>query len=320
MLAKIVNRLREWVRLASSCYQGKNEKDQEPQKDHIWSIGIYTGTSPFSFEAPPNIVNPVLAAKDVSDVRAGIVADPFMLHVRGRWYMFFELTNRATCKGEIGLATSQDGFTWQYEQVVLAEPFHLSYPYVFDWMGEYYMIPESHQAKEVRLYKASRFPNGWDCVGVLLSGQSFCDSSIVRHGDHWWLFTETGLHQFDTLRLFYSTSLTGPWREHPRSPIVQGDPHIARPAGRVLVHDGRIIRYTQDCYPSYGKKVRAFEITELTHTTYIEQPVSKIILEASGAGWNECGMHHIDPHQNAKHEWIACVDGRIEVDPPERKV
>jgi hypothetical protein len=36
-------------------------------------------------------------------------------------------------EGEIGLATSEDGLKWDYKQVVLNEPFHLSYPYVFEW-------------------------------------------------------------------------------------------------------------------------------------------------------------------------------------------
>jgi hypothetical protein len=282
--------------------------------DHDWSIGIYSGRSPVCFEPPPHFINPVLTSQDVSDVRASIVADPFMLNVQGIWYMFFEVLNRDTRKGEIGLATSRDGFTWQYAQIVLAEPFHLSYPYVFEWKDEYYMIPESNVAKEVRLYKASRFPNGWECVGVLLSGQHFSDSSIVRHGEYWWLFTETSISQFDTLRLFYSTSLTGPWREHSSSPIIQGDPHIARPAGRIVVHADRIIRYAQDCSPSYGQRVHAFEITDLTTSSYAEQRIQNVILDASGAGWNESGMHHIDPHLLMDGQWIACVDGRIEVE------
>lgn len=318
MFAEQFKRLRQWLpRSARSAKQGHADSS-EPQYDHIWSIGIYAGRSPLELEPSPNVVNPVLTAKDVTDVRASIVADPFMLNARGRWHMFFELINCQTRRGEIGLATSDDGFRWRYRQVVLAEPFHLSYPYVFEWEDEYYMIPESQEVKEVRLYKARRFPDKWEWTGVLLNGRSFCDSSIVRHGNFWWLFTETSLERFDTLRLFYSTRLTGPWREHPKSPIVQGDPHVARPAGRVVAHEKTLIRYAQDCSPSYGKRVRAFEITELTASSYAEQPVQHVVLEGNGAGWNQDGMHHIDPHRNGPSEWIACVDGRIEVERPRR--
>ena len=53
---------------------------------------------------------------------------------------------------------------------MLAEPFHLSYPYVFAWRGEYYMVPECHAAGAVRLYRAAEFPTRWVQVADLLTG------------------------------------------------------------------------------------------------------------------------------------------------------
>ncbi len=44
------------------------------------------------------------------------------------WFTFFEVLSREYGRGEIGLAASVDGFEWQYRQIVLREPFHLSYP------------------------------------------------------------------------------------------------------------------------------------------------------------------------------------------------
>jgi hypothetical protein len=98
--------------------------------------------------------------------------------------------------------------------------------------------------------------------------------------------------------------------EHPQSPIIEGNQHIARPAGRIVNFNGRVIRYAQDCAPIYGTEVRAFEITELTTTNYQEWEVDKCpVLGASGLGWNGLGMHHIDPHQLGDRQWLACVDG-----------
>src|SRR5205823_6417872 len=157
---------------------------EAPGQD-VWSIGIYSGRSPFDL-APRQSRNPVLTREAVSDVAASFVADPFMLDVNNVRYMFFEVMNWRANKGEIGLATSEDGLKWIYRQIVLAEPFHLSYPYVFEWMNQYYMIPESYQAGSIRLYKASRFPSQWVCVGSLLSGPHFVDPSIFRYEDRWW--------------------------------------------------------------------------------------------------------------------------------------
>lgn len=275
----------------------------------MWSIGIYVGDSPFYLTPAPGIVNPVLTRDSVSDVTAKFVADPFMLNVSGVWHMFFEVMNRETKKGEIGLATSDNGLDWKYRQIVLAEPFHLSYPYVFEWNGEHYMIPETFDSATVRLYKADYFPTRWLFVGPLVQ-VSCADPSIFQFQDRWWMFICSPPFQHDTLRLYFAEDLMGPWIEHPASPIVEGNKENARPAGRVVAIGGQVVRFAQDCVTRYGNHVRAFEISELTTSTYSEKEHHHSpILKASGRGWNDLGMHQIDPHQLPGGKWIACVDG-----------
>jgi hypothetical protein len=275
------------------------------------SIGIYTGNSPFHLDSPENITNPVLTAKDVTDSPTHYVADPFMVYENGTWYMFFEVLNTRTNQGDIGLATSSDGLNWSYKQIVIDEPFHISFPCVFKWKNEYYMIPESGYAFSVRLYKADDFPMKWSVTKTLIN-KMYVDPTFFCYDDKCWLFL--GMASNKNLYLYYANDLLGPWIEHPESPIIEGDANIARPGGRVLVLDDRIIRYTQDCLPIYGNAVRAFEITTLTTTDYEEREIPESpILKASGEGWNADGMHHIDPHQVAKDNWMACVDGYKDV-------
>lgn len=275
-----------------------------------WSIGIYIGENPFNFVCPENIANPVLTAADVTDVPAKFVADPFMVQEDHTWYMFFEVMNALTGQGDLGLATSDDGLHWTYKQIVLDEPFHLSYPCVFKWNGEYYMIPETHQTCSIRLYKANNFPTGWVFIKTLLGEGDFVDLTFLHYGAKCWIFTETNPEGNDTLRLYYSDSLEGPWVEHRESPIVKGDANIARPGGRAISFDGRVVRYAQDDDPTYGNQVRAFAIDMLTASNYEEHEVGAIpILGAAGSGWNADGMHHIDAHQTEGGGWIACVDG-----------
>jgi hypothetical protein len=283
------------------------------RKEQEWSIGIYMGDSPLHLVSPENVANPVLTREDVSDVPASFVADPFMVRVDHAWYMFFEVMNRQTRKGEIGLAISEDGVKWTYQQIVLTEPFHLSYPYIFEWMNDYYMIPETHKAGSIRLYKTRNFPVGWSLANTLISGPRFSDSAIVRYAGKWWLFTETDLKmKFDTLRLYYADDLIGPWLEHPKSPIIEGNSKNTKPAGRLLVLNNRVIRYAQDCHLVYGMQVRASEIIDLTTESYGEREVDESpILAGSGVGWNREGMHHIDPHPLEDGRWIACVDGWV---------
>jgi hypothetical protein len=282
-----------------------------PPMEQQWSIGIYSGNSPFDFVPHPGASNPVLTHRNISDVRAGFIADPFMVQLRDDWFMFFEVWNLATRKGEIGVASSKNGVSWQYLHIALAEPFHLSYPYVFEWENEYYMIPESYHAGSIRLYRAVAFPTGWSLVGEILAGPYFVDASVFPFNSKWWCFTETNPEfKCDTLRLFYADDLHGPWREHPKSPLIQGDARIARPAGRVLILGDRVIRYAQDCSREYGEEVRALEVTELTPTSYREHEIrNNPVLAAGNALWNQSGMHHLDPHPLADGCWFACVDG-----------
>jgi len=255
------------------------------------------------------VKNPVLAGRDVSDVPASFVADPFMIRAGGLWHIFFEVMNKRKLRGQIGLAVSADLRKWTYRQIVLDEPFHLSYPYVFRWRGAYYMIPETLYPGCIRLYKAGPFPDRWRNVADLVEGE-FADASIVRHGGRWWIFTCGTPYRHDSLRLFHSKDLEGPWTEHKRSPLITGNRHIARPAGRVVRYGGSLIRYAQDCLPSYGTQVHGFRITRLTTSNYREELLAGgPLLQAGGEVWRSSGMHHADLHRLKGRQWVACVDG-----------
>lgn len=275
----------------------------------IWSIGIYTGETPFDLKPAEGIENPVICAKNVTDIQAGFVADPFMIKAGETWHMFFEVMNAATKKGEIGLATSEDGLTWEYRQIVLREPFHLSYPCVVYRDGEYYMTPETHEANSIRLYRADRFPDRWSLVERIMDG-GWADPSIFFFEGLCWMFTSRDCRENDTLDLFYAETITGPWKPHPMNPVVNGDSRISRPGGRVLVSGNKVVRFAQDCSLGYGDQVRALEISELTRLTYGEREIDQSpVLSAGEQSWHESGMHHVDPHL-ANGRWLASVDGR----------
>jgi hypothetical protein len=288
----------------------KKNSDQPgaARRSRLWSIGIYAGDSPLRLSPHPAIDNPVVTCEDVTDIPAILVADPFMTRERGTWFMFFEAMNRNNRRGEIGLATSGDGLRWTYENIVLAETFHLSYPYIFKWDDDYFMVPETRQAGSVRLYQASAFPGEWRYHSTLLDLEG-TDPSIFRYGDKWWMFLCTPPADHASLNLYMAEEPTGPWREHPKNPIVRSDPGIARPAGRPIVVDGNVIRFAQDCCPEYGTRVRAFEVFDLTPDAYQEResPFSPVFGPADST-WNRDGMHHVDPHP-VGDSWLACVDG-----------
>jgi hypothetical protein len=247
-----------------------------------------------------------------------MVADPFLAKIGSGWQMFVEVQQQ---RGEVGLATSTNGLDWTYQGIVLSEPFHLSYPQVFEWQDEVYMVPESYQANAVRLYRADPYPTRWLYLGDILTGAAYSDATLLRRGDRWWLWVQIPdvralrdpappSSTFASVHLFWSDALTGPWVSHPLNPVVQGDPRRARPAGRPVEYGGRTLRFSQDCVPTYGSAVRVMEVVTLTPEDYEERELPQSpLLAGTGVGWNAEGMHHIDLHRVEDGSWIAAVDG-----------
>lgn len=291
-----------------SAYRFFLKSDKKKHKYGPWSIGVYTGPSPLDLADSAEITNPVLTAKDVNDVDGVFLADPFMLIRNEKFFLFFEVWNRKTDQGDIGYAESPDGKNWTYRKIIIDEPFHLSYPYVFEWNNDIYLIPESARDISVRLYKATSFPEKWEYVGSILSGYRFADPSICRYDNTWYLFVSTP--QNDVLNLYYSDDLLKGWKLHPMSPIVKFDKRFARPGGRVINYNGKLYRFAQDDSSVYGRQLFAFEITELSKNSYAEKLASdKPVVKMTGTGWNAVGMHNVDAHK-LKDNWMAVVDGR----------
>jgi hypothetical protein len=272
-----------------------------------WTIGIYTGPSPFQLSPPANVKNPVLTGADVTDLKVDTLAHPFMVIEGSRYYLFFTAKDHKADKGGIGLAESRDGLRWKFRRTVIHEPFVTCHPYVFKWRNEYYMIPEAHTETFVRLYRATAFPDKWEYERDLLTGdQHYIAPTLARYKDMWWMFVAPSGN--DTVQLFYASELKGAWTEHPLSPIVRQQPHTARPAGRPFVIDGALYRLGMDCEPTYGNQVHAFRITDIGTKTYAEKMIEAPLVKCSSQGWNAEAMHHVDAHQIGKDKWIAAVD------------
>jgi hypothetical protein len=268
-----------------------------------WSIGLYRGTSPL--DLVPAGPNPVLTAADLG-IDATFVADPFLLRHDGRLFLFFEAWRRGTGQGDLCWAERDAAGAWRYSGVALDEPFHLSYPFVFEHEGEVFMIPESRSQGDVRLYSARPFPGRFELRRVLLTGKRYADTSLVAWQGRFYLFTST---DNGTLELYFSDAFDGPYRLHPRSPVVSGDDCAGRPGGRPIVWQGRVLRFAQCDRPVYGVSVRGFEVTELSPSSYAERPAGRdLLLTGSGVGWNAGGMHNLDPLVEPGGV-LAAVDG-----------
>lgn len=275
--------------------------------ESVWSIAVYEGDTPFDLDPISN--DPVvLKASSINDKNALFTADPFVVNHDNKLLMFFEILDFNNYQGDIGLAFSNNfGLDWDYQGVVIDEDFHLSYPFVFSWEGEWYLLPEAMESGAVRLYKADEFPNKWKLAANLLYLNDYADPTLYFENNTWWMFFSSSANK--NLNLYFSENLYGPWMKHPKSPIISGDANIARPGGKLIKYEGDVYRITQDCSPIYGNQLRVFRVLELNRVDYNEIEIENSpILKGDSVGWNSNGMHHVS-YLKVQGKWRAFVDG-----------
>ena len=206
-------------------------------------------------------------------------ADPFPATVDGKYFIFFEEYIYGKGKGTIAvLGIDRSGVTKE-PVTVLERPYHLSYPFIFEWRGEHYMIPDSSENKTVELYRCSSFPYKWELDRVLLEGISATDATLVEFDGIWWMFVNVGAEgvscPWDELHIYYSDRPDGEWKPHPQNPV-KLDVKSSRPAGRPFYWIGDLIRPAQDGSQRYGYAITFNKVVRLTKQEFSEEPVSKI--------------------------------------------
>jgi hypothetical protein len=212
----------------------------------------------------------------IESPRGRFYADPFLLEREGRTWLFFEDCPYGERRGVISCAEVDPAGQLGPVQVVLSTPGHLSYPYVFLEGGDAWMIPESSAEGNVRLFRATDFPQHWVEHAGLLSRPAL-DSSIWKQDDRWWLFTSLREPRGGAtmLWLFHAESVAGGWIAHPMNPISM-DVRTSRGAGLIHRHDGRLIRPSQDGSRGYGSSFGLNEITTLSTTDFVERPLISV--------------------------------------------
>ena len=207
-------------------------------------------------------------------------ADPHALERDGNLYAFFEDASVETGLGRIAVTRIEEDGEYSDPVTVLERPYHLSYPFVFDWQGETYMIPESADNKTVELYRFTAFPGEVEFVRNLLVGLSAYDATLVEHEGRWWMFVNVRSHDgassWDELCLYYADSpLSDSWQAHKMNPVVS-DVSSARPAGCIYRQDGKLYRPSQDSSYRYGYGLNICRIDSLTTEDYEEERVEHI--------------------------------------------
>lgn len=234
-------------------------------------------------------------------------ADPFVIYKDDRYHIFIEEFLYKSNKCHISLITMDEKLGHGDPVRVLERPYNLSHPFVFEWKGDHYMIPESARNRTVEVYKCARFPDKWEFHKDLMKDINAVDATLYFHGGRWWLFANVvendGAYSCDELFLYHADEpLSDSWRAHPQNPVVS-DVRSSRPAGKIFEREGKIFRPSQDCSKSYGYGIKINQIITLNESEYEEIEVSSVYPDiCSGIS----GFHTF----NREHE-LTVIDGKL---------
>ncbi len=204
-------------------------------------------------------------------------ADPILYKFDNEIYMFYEAYNKKKKCGEIGVASVINNKLVN-KKIIISEPFHMSYPFVFNYNNKVYMIPETSSVKKLLLYEAINFPSEWKLSKVLMDNMELSDATILKYEDKIYIFVSKLLSTIpyrDEL-LLYTFDDEFHLLPHKDNPIIT-DNEFSRPAGRILEYKNKLIRVSQDCSNGeYGKALKFNEIINISENEYQENNIYTI--------------------------------------------
>lgn len=240
---------------------------------------------------------------DLPDDGSRFYADPFPFEHDGRVYLFVEDFVHAAGYGVISVVEFDRDGPAGTPHPVLDTGSHLSYPFVFRHRDAIWMIPESGTAGTIDLYRATAFPDKWVKEATLISGIVASDATLFEHGGRWWMLAtvrDNGGAFSDALHIWSASDIAGPWTPHRGNPVLV-DIATARPAGHVILREGKLIRPFQDCRAGYGAALGLAEITRLDDDGFAQRVES--ILHA-GPLWPGRRLHTLN-----RAGRLECIDG-----------
>ena len=255
-------------RMAAKYVAGKF---QAALNDDQWALA-------YRFRSGPEDANNTLYRfKNLLPPKDRFWADPFAVKVGEQYYVFIEEYPYKHAKGHISVIELDRKGVVSGPRKVLEREYHLSYPFVFEWKGEWYMLPETAANKTIELYRAKSFPYVWQPEKVLMTDVRAKDATLAEIDGTWWMFVSIAEHSIpDELYLFSAPSPLGPWTPHRRNPV-KSDVRGSRPAGALFEWKGEVYRPAQDSSGRYGYAISINRVTQLDHDQFREEQVSSIL-------------------------------------------
>ena len=128
---------------------------------------------------------------------------------------------------------------------------HFSYPCLFEYDKNNYLIPETAQSNGITIYKINK-DDSLTPINNVVDDFAGIDPTIFEHNGMWYIFATDGSAGSNSfLNIFYAKDPLSNWSEHKLNPV-KINTQNSRGGGEVFKEGSAIIRPTQKCYPNYG--------------------------------------------------------------------
>lgn len=227
------------------------------------------------------------------------IADPFLVQEENEVFLFVEIYDRYKSKAYLGVMPLYPNKGELRE--VFEFDAHSSYPCVFKWNDQYYMVPESGARRKLSLLRCIDFPYEWEEVAILDDEADLADCTVFNYEGSLKVFLYERLSKSENNLSVADLNIEKGRLENVMQ-VVHYDDNNGRCGGNVFVNSsGDYIRVVQPGTKRYGEKIEFYKFS------------------ISGGGYKEEKIGEITPEQiemegvkfNGTHTFNRC--GGIEV-------
>ena len=210
-------------------------------------------------------------------------ADPIPFFYKGKYYVFMEVFDKLKKKGYIGLSGFDAEGRLKKPIKIIEEPFHMSFPNVFAYKGEIYMVPECSASEQIRIYQMQNgYIEKWNFYYAFDGLKNITDIAVCEgdNGNLYLLASEiNSANPYQArLLLFSLTNLQDRSRIQIKLVWNQEEyTYSTRNGGNFIFRNREMLRVVQHSTKEfYGKFITLNRISELGVNGIKEEVVQKI--------------------------------------------
>jgi hypothetical protein len=227
------------------------------------------------------------------------LADPFYIKYKKNDLLFYEKFDYKKNKGKIACSILNEN-KLSDEKIILDKEYHLSYPFVFQYLNYYYLMPEMSEAKQQNIYKSTNFPYEWKLHKIIFKNRYCADPTIFKDkNSQFWLFINQSSDPFNDLNselyIYKIKNIdTFEMEPHKKNPVII-DSRCARNAGNIFFYNDIMVRPSQNTNSiSYGNSINFSQIDKLCIHEYDERKIFNLNFNKK----NIVGTHHFCSFNN----------------------